>query len=128
MIADTDFLIDLIERDPAAHKKLRELEAGNVPVKIPAMAMLELYIGVGAEMTDDEERRVREVLEPHPFVPMSAEIARLAGMRIGEGNTSKLKKNKGDAAIGATGEIEGEPVLTKNVDDFEAFGFDVETY
>jgi hypothetical protein len=59
---------------------------------------------------------------------MSAEIARLAGMRIGEGNTSKLKKNKGDAAIGATGEIEGEPVLTKNVDDFEAFGFDIETY
>jgi hypothetical protein len=128
MIADTDFLLDLMDRDLDARRKLGELEAGNVPVKIPAMALLELYIGVGAEMSDDEERKVREVLEPHPFVPMSADIARLAGRRIGECDTSKLKNKKGDAAIGATGEIEGEPVLTKNVDDFEAFGFDVETY
>ena len=59
---------------------------------------------------------------------MTDEISRLAGRRIGEGTTSKLKKNKGDAAIGATGEVEDEPVLTRNVDDFEAFGFDVETY
>ena len=128
MIADTDFLIDLMKRDAGARQKLRELEAGGIPVKIPAMAVLELYIGVGAEMTDDEERKVREVLQPHPFVPMTDEISRRAGRRIGEENTSKLKKNKGDAAIGATGEVEGEPVLTRNVDDFEAFGFDVETY
>jgi predicted nucleic acid-binding protein len=128
MIADTDFLIDLMKEDADARKKLRELEAEGVPVKIPAMAVLELYIGVGAEMTDDEERKVREVLRPHPFVPMNAEISRLAGRRIGEGNTSKLKKKKGDAAIGATGEVEGEPVLTRNIDDFEALGFDIETY
>ncbi|WP_251329604.1 PIN domain-containing protein [Haloplanus pelagicus] len=128
MIADTDFLIDLMKRDAGARQKLRELEAGGIPVKIPAMAVLELYIGVGAEMTDDEEQKVRQVLQPHPFVPMTDEISRLAGRRIGEGNTAKLKKNKGDAAIGATGEIEGEPVLTRNVDDFEAFGVDVETY
>jgi predicted nucleic acid-binding protein len=128
MIADTDFLIDLMKRDAGARQKLRELEAEGIPVKIPAMAILELYIGVGAEMTDDEERKVREVLQPHPFVPMTDEISRRAGRRIGKGNTSKLKKNKGDAAIGATGEVEGEPVLTRNVDDFEAFGFDIETY
>jgi len=117
-----------MKRDTGARQKLRELEAGGIPVKIPAMAVLELYIGVGAEMTDEEERKVRKVLQPHPFVPMTDEISRLAGRRIGGGNTSKLKKNKGDAAIGATGEVEGEPILTRNVDDFEAFGFDVETY
>jgi len=128
MIADTDFLIDLMKRDAGARQKLRELESGGIPVKIPAMAVLELYIGVGAEMTDDEERKVRAVLQPHPFVPMTDEISRLAGRRIGEGDTSKLKKNKGDAAIGATGDVEGEPVLTRNVDDFEALGVDVETY
>jgi hypothetical protein len=59
---------------------------------------------------------------------MTDEISRLAGRRIGEGNTSELKKNKGGAAIGATGETIDEPVLTRNADDFEAFGFDVETY
>lgn len=128
MIAATDFLIDLMKRDAGARQKLRELEAEGIPVKIPAMAVLELYIGVGAELTDDEERSVREVLQPHPFVPMTDEISRLAGRRIGEGDTSKLKKNKGDAAIGATSDVEGEPVLTRNVGDFEAFGFDVETY
>lgn len=128
MIADTDFLISLIDRDPGAHEKLRELEDAGVPVKIPAMALLELYIGVGAAMTDDEARRIRRVIQSHPVVALDEEIAMRAGRRIGETDASTMKKKKGDAAIGATADVEGEPVLTRNVDDFEALGFEVETY
>jgi hypothetical protein len=64
MIADTNFLIALLKKDPGARAKLRELEEPHIPVKIPARTLLELYIGVGAELTDDEERRVRAVIEP----------------------------------------------------------------
>jgi predicted nucleic acid-binding protein len=59
---------------------------------------------------------------------MSADISRLAGRRIGERDVKTLEEKKGDAAIGSIAEIEGEPVLTRNVGDFEALGFDVETY
>jgi len=34
----------------------------------------------------------------------------------------------GDMIIGMTAEVVGEPVLTRNVDDFERLGVDVETY
>ncbi|WP_310902155.1 hypothetical protein [Haloarcula onubensis] len=34
----------------------------------------------------------------------------------------------GDMSIGMTAEVVDEPVLTRNVDDFERLGVDVETY
>lgn len=128
MIADTAFLIDLMKDDPDAHAKLEELENRHEPVKIPAMAVLELGIGVGAELTDDEAREVRGILEAHPIVPMDERIAMRAGIAIGDGDVPATKKRKGDAAIAATADIEGEPVCTRNVDDFERFGVDVEAY
>lgn len=128
MIADTDLLISLLKDDDAAIRKVRELEAEAVPIKIPAMAVLELYIGVGAELTDDEESRVRSILSGYPILPMTSEVAMRAGRRIGEGNVSSLKRKKGDAAIAATAQLEGEPVVTRNVDDFEALGATVERY
>lgn len=128
MIADTSFLIDLMKGDEGAHAKLRDLEERNVPVKIPAMAVLELGIGIGAELTDEEASAVTAVLEPHPIVPMDRRIALRAGTRIGEVDASTMKKRKGDAAIGATAEVEGEPVITRNVDDFERLGFETVEY
>ncbi|WP_255192438.1 PIN domain-containing protein [Natronobeatus ordinarius] len=128
MIADTSFLIDLLKDDADAHEKLRELEGRNEPIKIPAMAVLELGIGIGAALSDEEKRAVRAILEPHPIVPMDHRIAMRAGVRIGEVDASTMKKRKGDAAIGATADLEGEPVLTRNVDDFERLGFETVTY
>jgi predicted nucleic acid-binding protein len=34
----------------------------------------------------------------------------------------------GDVIVGATADVLEEPVLTRNVDDFERLGVDVETY
>lgn len=128
MIADTAFLIALMKNDQDAHEKLEELEERHEPVKIPSMAVLELAIGIGAELSDDEARAVQAILEPHPIISMDERIAMRAGIMIGEGNTSAMKKRKGDAAIAATADIEGEPVLTRNVDDFERFGVEIESY
>lgn len=128
MIADTDFLISLIERNEDALQKTAELEGENVPIKIPGMAVLELYIGVGAEFSDAEERKVRQIIDEHQVIEMDEHISMRAGRRIGERGPAQFKKNKGDAAIGATAEVEGEKVLTRNVDDFEALGFEVEEY
>jgi len=49
---------------------------------------------------------------------------RLAGQLANEGNAVA----DGDVIIGATAEIVDEPVLTRNVADFERLGVDIETY
>jgi predicted nucleic acid-binding protein len=128
MIADTDFLISLADDDPGAVRTVAELEDRNEPIKIPTMALLEFYIGVGAVATDAQERETRRVLERHPSVPMDEDVAMRAGRRIGELGPKEFKKDKGDAVIGATAEVEGEKVLTRNVEDFESLGFGVEKY
>jgi predicted nucleic acid-binding protein len=128
MIADTEFLISLVQGDRDAVAKAEELEAANEPIKIPAMAVAELYVGVGAELTEDEERQVTSVVGAHPIVEIDATIAMRAGRRIGKRGTKRFEKNRGDAIVGATAEVEGEAVLTRNVEDFEALGFDVEPY
>jgi predicted nucleic acid-binding protein len=47
MIVDTSFVLDIIDDVGAALEKERELEAESVPLVIPSMTVLELYIGVG---------------------------------------------------------------------------------
>ena len=128
MILDTSFVLDLLEGDAGAVDKAAELEADDVPMKLPTMTHLELYIGVGAAVSPDEERRIRRVIDPLPVVPMDETIAMRAGRAIGEVDTSRFKRRKGDAVIGATADVEGVPVLTRTVDDFENLGFAVETY
>ncbi len=117
-----------MKNDLAAHGRLRELESRHESIRTPAMAVLELGIGIGAELDEGEARAVRAVLEPHPIIPMDENVAMRAGINIGEIDASTLKKRKGDAAIAATAEIEGEPVLTRNVDDFERLDVDVVSY
>lgn len=128
MILDTSFVLDLLDGDEGAIAKAEELERHGVTMKLPTMAILELYIGIGAGVSEDEERRIRRVIDPLPVVPLDEDVAMRAGRRIGEVGSSTFKRRKGDAAIGATAEVAGEPVLTRNVEDFEHLGFDVETY
>lgn len=126
MILDTAFVLDLLDGDEGAVATAEELEAGGVVLKMPAMTVLELYIGIGTGVASDaEERQIRRIIDDLPFVPMDEEVSRRAGRRLGESETTR---RKGDAAIAATAEIAGEPVLTRNVDDFEQLGADVETY
>ena len=49
---------------------------------------------------------------------------RLSGELMNEGHPF----GDGDVIVGATADILDEPVLTRNVDDFERLGVEVETY
>lgn len=126
MILDTAFVLDLLEADEGAVAKAEELEADGVVLKMPAMTVLELYIGIGTGVADDaEELEIRRIIESLPFISMDAEISKRAGRLLGEAGGSR---RKGDAAIAATAERKDEPILTRNVDDFEQLGVQVETY
>lgn len=125
MIVDTSFVLDVIDGVDSALTKERELEAEGVPLVIPSMTVLELYIGVGKVANTREERRtVESVLDSYPLVEMTPSISRRAGRLLGErmADTDDGEgpgMGKGDAAIAATAIERDEPVLAGDT-HFEA--------
>src|SRR6056297_1209663 len=117
MIVDTSFVLDIIDGVEEAVEKERELEAAGVPLVIPAMTLLELYIGVGKVANSAQERqRVEAILDTYPLVEMTPSISRRAGRLLGEqmGDADEGEGpgiGKGDAAIAATALERDEPVL-----------------
>ena len=117
MIVDTSFVLDVIDGVDAAVEKERELEAESVPLAIPSMTVLELYIGVGTVTSTREERqRVEAVLDSYPLVEMTPSISRRAGRLLGERMAEADEGEgpgigKGDAAVAATALERDEPVL-----------------
>jgi len=134
VIVDTSFVLDVIDDVDAAVSKERELEAEGVPLVIPAMTVLELYIGVGKVAdTREERRRVEAVLGSYPLVDETPSISRRAGRLLGErladaDDGEGPGVGKGDAAVAATAIERDEPVLAGDA-HFEAIpGVSVETY
>jgi predicted nucleic acid-binding protein len=85
MIVDTSFILDIIDDVDAALTKERELESESVPLVIPSMTVLELYIGVEkVANTREERRKVDAVLNSYPLVDMTPSISRRAGRLLGE--------------------------------------------
>ncbi|UPW01583.1 PIN domain-containing protein [Halorussus gelatinilyticus] len=133
MIVDTSFVLDVIDGLDAAIEKERELEATGVPLVIPAMTLVELYIGVGKVANSKRERRqVEAVLDTYPLVEMTPSISRRAGRLLGErtnsGDGDGPGIGKGDAAIAATALERDEPVLTGDSHFQTIDGVEVETY
>ncbi|ELY45787.1 PIN domain-containing protein [Natronorubrum tibetense] len=117
MIVDTSFVLDVIDDVEPAVQKEQELEAESIPLVIPSMTVLELYIGVGKVANTLEERqKVEAVLDSYPVVDMTPSISRRAGRLLGERMADAAKGKgpgigKGDAAVAATALERDEPVL-----------------
>ena len=134
MIVDTSFLLDIVDDVDAAVEKERELEAETVPLVIPSMTVLELYIGVGRiANTREEHRKVGAVLDSYPLVDMTPNISRRAGRLLGERMAETAAGEgpgigKGDAAVAATALERDESVLAADGDFENIAGVTVETY
>jgi len=117
MIVDTSFVLDVIDGLDAALEKERELEAESVPLVIPTMTVLELYVGVAkAATTSEEHQQVDAVLDSYPLVDMTPSISRRAGRLLGERMADADGDEgpgigKGDAVIAATALERDEAVL-----------------
>lgn len=130
MILDTSFLVDLFAGRRAAFRKGVELSDAGTVQRVPSPVVMELSYGV--EFGDDEERRaVRNALRMYPIVRQDETTAGRAGELLARadgdaGGESGI--DKVDPMVAAVGDLRGEPVLTANVEDFQALGVDVETY
>lgn len=125
MIVDTCFVLDLLDGAEAAFEKGVSLRDRDVVWKFPVMTVAEVMTGYGATNDDDEvARRVENVLLGHPVTDADERIARRAGWIMGETGL-----DHGDAFVGATALHLDEPVLTRNVSDFERIDdLAIETY
>lgn len=129
MLLDTTFLIDLMTGDTGAVEKARELETDLVQQRLSAMTLFELYYGAARSNQSEAEReRIENVLASKPVYPADTAVMRKAGRLSGELVNDGDAVGDGDVIIGATADVLEEPVLTRNVGDFERLGVDVETY
>jgi predicted nucleic acid-binding protein len=129
MLLDTSFLIDLMDGDDDAVEKARELETNLIQQRLSAMTLFELYYGI-ARSTDSgaERKQVENVLASKPIHPADTAVMRKAGRLSGELQNQGDPVGDGDVIIGATADVVDEPVLTRNVDDFERLDVEIETY
>lgn len=129
MILDTSFLVDLLNGDEGAVKRATELEERDVPQRIPAQVVYELYVGVGYTETPFEEvSKIQSVLDARPIVKTDDQIAEFAGRVDGQLRRDGERVATSDVLIGATARHFDEPVVTNNVNDFERVGAEIETY
>jgi tRNA(fMet)-specific endonuclease VapC len=129
MLLDTSFLIDLMNGDEDAVEKARELETDLVQQRLSSMTLFELTYGIARAVDSEAEReKVERVLASKPVHPADTAVMRKAGRLAGELQNDGNPVGDGDVIIGATATILDEPVLTRNVEDFERLDVDIETY
>lgn len=130
MLLDTSFLIDVMRGDERAVARADELEADLVRQRLSAMTLFELYYGVArSEQPKAERETVEDVLATKAVQPADTAVMQKAGRISGELENDGEAVADGDVVIGATAAVVDEPVLTRNVSDFERVGrVEVETY
>jgi len=129
VILDTGFLIDLLAGDPDAEVVADELdESGRAAVSV--ITVMELYEGIHlAERTDQEHRRVVELLDGINSRPVTGDVATTAGEVSAVLSQRGLPIGVEDVLIGSTALVANEPVVTRNVRHFERIdGLDVREY
>jgi predicted nucleic acid-binding protein len=130
VILDTSFLIDLFDGREEAFEKGKQLTEEGTVQRVPSPVVAEL--SYGAFFGDEDERRkLRNALRMYPIVEQDENIALRAGEMLARAD-EKAGGESGvgnvDAMVAAVGEVYDEPVLTDDVDDFEALSATVETY
>lgn len=130
MILDTSFLIDLFDGQQDAFDKGVELSESQVVQRVPAPVVTELSYGASFGDTD-EQRKVRNALQMYPVVQQDEPLAHRAGQLLAQADVAAGGESgidKVDPMVAAVADHYNEPVLTANVEDFEALGVDIETY
>jgi len=129
VLLDTSFLIDLMNGDEDAVDTARELESELVQQRLSAMTLFELYYGAArSNQSESEREKIENVLASKPVHPADSAVMRKAGRLSGELMNDGKAVGDGDVIIAATAAVLEEPVLTRNVDDFERLDVTVETY
>ncbi len=130
MLADTSYLIDLMQDDEAAKTKAEELVSESVPVMVGTPTIFELYVGVGLAIKSSEEReRVLDVIRALTQIPLDASSATRAGIVYAQKVREGARIDAEDAMIAGIALENQQTLLTRNVKHFGGIpGLKVEGY
>ena len=130
MLADTSFLIDLMQEDGAAKAKAEKLVSESVPVMVGTPTIFELYVGVGLAIKSSEEReKVLEVLRSLTQLPLDASSATKAGAVYAQKAREGARIDVEDAMIAGIALENRQTVLTRNLKHFSGIaGLKAEGY
>ena len=132
MILDTSFLIDLKDGETSAFKKTRELNNKGISGHITEISIYELYYGVEYTNSEEEKRKVDNLLLIYPVIELTDETlkigANLAATADRAADEGDPEIDQLDPLIAAVAESRNEPVLTDNVSDFSELDVPIETY
>lgn len=129
MILDTSFLIDVLRGEEATREWEATLDEAGVGV-VTAISVMELWEGIHlADATEAERDAVERLITGLHH----ADFDRPAATWAGETNAALTREGRRaeveDVMIGAIARQRDEPVLTRNVEDFERLpGVSVERY
>lgn len=130
MILDTSYLIDLFDGQQGAFEKGLELSEGDTVQRVPSPVVMELSYGL-AFGDEGEQRAVQNALQMYPVVRQDEPIAHRAGQLLARADIEAGGESgidKVDPMVAAVADLRDEPVLTANVEDFEALGVGAESY
>jgi len=110
--------------------RAKSLSEASVPLLVGAPSVFELYVGVGlSSKSSEEKRKVEEALESLTQLPLDQRAAKRAGMIYAQKSKEGGKIEPEDAMIAGIAVENGQPVLTRNVQDFSGIpDLKVETY
>lgn len=133
MILDTAFIISLFKRKRAAFSKGAELVDNGIVQRLPSPVLYELQYGVELGGDEDERRGVENLSNLYPVVEVDERLARQAGRLCATADTAAGGVDQAgiddiDPLVAAVADEYNEPILTRNVRDFETLGVEVETY
>lgn len=130
MIQDTSFIIDLLRGTDEAEALLTVLEKESRPQKVSSITVLELYEGImQSSVPETKQAQILDVLDSKYVVNADHAIMRKAGKLSGELITRGERIEREDCIIASTALIEDEPVVTRNVKNFNRIDdLDVRSY
>jgi predicted nucleic acid-binding protein len=111
IVLDTDVLIDMLRGREAARLFLQDMADRFVPC-CSVISVAELYVG----MRPEEESATRSFLDGLVIIPVTQEIAEVAGRFKKRSVSHRLEL--ADCLIAATAFVEGATLATGNVKDY----------
>ncbi|HZY94065.1 MAG TPA: PIN domain-containing protein [Candidatus Bathyarchaeia archaeon] len=130
MIADTNFVIDVMAKDPVAVKKAREIEEAGLRIMVGSPTVFELFAGVALSRKAEEEKiKIMTILSSLPQLSLDFPSGRDGGMIYGEKMKMGRTIDPEDAMLAGIARVKAEKILTRNVKHFSDInGVIIETY
>jgi predicted nucleic acid-binding protein len=130
MLFDTSFLIDLMRKDEAAVRKLKEVEKSHQGQGVAAPSIFELFVGIGlSKKPEKEKKKVMKTLLAVPVLDLKKESSSRAGLIYADLKKKGQTLDPTDCMIAAVTLENNEVLLTSNEKHFSRVkGLKIEGY